>query len=145
VNTVRSPELHARLDWRCERCARPASALTVDTLRADRALHRYERDTRAVEDRHRDSRTGCVIVPLGELPDLAVEPWVVVCDACMTAEEAARGFYWIDVERIADAAAALAWTLHLSEKRWLDATNWRDLMCRVVLHGARGLPVGSYE
>lgn len=131
------------LDWRCERCDRPATVLTVDTPRAMRALRRFERETRAVHDRHRDPRTGAVVVPLGELPDLAVEPWVAVCDACMTTEEAARGFYWIDVERIADAAAALAWTLHLSEKRWLDATTWRDLIRRVVLHGARGLPTRS--
>jgi hypothetical protein len=118
------------VDWRCERCGRPATTLTVDGVRAiGVARERRRRDeARAAHGVH--------AVTLREfLADhVEGEHWVVACDGCLTGPELERGYYWLDTSRIATPAQALAWTVHLFEtKGWLDATDWLELMRRVVL------------
>jgi hypothetical protein len=123
------------LDWRCERCGVPATTITVDGSAAVKASEDFEREDRAVHERfRREGDGGLVLIPFSELPMPHTEHWAVVCDDCLTEEEWQRTYYWIGAERIGTVAAALDWTLHLTEtKDWLNFTDWRSLMRRVVL------------
>ena len=38
------------------------------------------------------------------------------------------GGYWIDVENITSWAGLAHWTAHLMAKRWLEATDWDELL-----------------
>jgi hypothetical protein len=41
-----------------------------------------------------------------------------------------RNLYWIEAERFDTLDKVLAWTLHLSEKMWFRASNWRETVKR---------------
>jgi hypothetical protein len=40
-------------------------------------------------------------------------------------------WYWIDVERIGTLRQVIHWASHLSDKGWITATDWADLLRRI--------------
>jgi hypothetical protein len=123
----------SRVAWDCAVCGSPIDDndgyLWVSVCDAIRALE---------AEQEWKQRHGSVvsIAELLELPDHV--PWVAVHRGCDTRPEETG--YWIDVERLRSPWDLLRWSAHLSEKNWLRATNWPDVISRVADRAAARHP-----
>jgi predicted GIY-YIG superfamily endonuclease len=119
-----------RLYAACEDCG----ALLADD---DGVLHINQLELREREDAYRqyerrqDARGSWAPVDFGDLLSLPDEAtWRVQCDNCAQCEFC----YDIDIGRALTWPELMDWTVHLSEKSWIEYTNWFALM-RSVAHG----------
>ncbi len=91
----------------------------------------YDAINKAEEARRKwdseSSDIGVFSTQFGELPQPAL--WMWGHRGCTDQDGANE--YWIDAERFAMPADALAWTLHLLEKTWFRATDWETLVRRL--------------
>ena len=55
-------------------------------------------------------------------------PWLPLHQACDPRPDV---WYWIDVERIGTLRQVIHWASHLSDKGWITATDWADLLRRI--------------
>lgn len=97
------------------------------------------RDLERKEERRREepgSRARMDLRAWIDLPDPVA--WQVHCNTCNPhkADDGTmcNGCYWFDVGRCATWPDLIDWTCHLSEKEWLQATNWMDWI-RGIAHG----------
>jgi len=60
-------------------------------------------------------------------PDWPVVEWEWNHRACADAADEGRG-YSFDASRMSNSAEALGWTLHLEQKNWMAATNWKEFV-----------------
>ena len=117
------------IEWPCSACQSPvgdgAGQLWVDgeqQYAVEQALKEWNREhhgTMSARDLH-------------AYPDPA--PWQVTHYTCTP--EGTSVLYGIEVHRIRTYRQLVGWTAHLSEKAWLETTNWSDLLRR--LSGGQG-------
>ena len=126
-----------RNTWRCSTCDKPLQrghgwieligsqmALAYDALRhADQMIARAYRTTGLPQ-----MTTGADLL---DMPGPA--HWRATCRTC-NGDDAGSG-YFIEVAQISSLAAVLDWTAHLSQKVWLEHTDWDDV-CRLVAAAA---------
>ena len=121
--------------WACEVCGDPI---------ADRAGYvylnsheRHQAEQAAVEFKRLtyEPITGGQMIS-GEAWSMMPDPahWRVSHHKCDPDPDCSA--YTIEIERIRNPAALLAWTAHLMGKRWLGTTDWRDLIERMAGVGA---------
>ncbi len=114
-----------RVAWDCDVCGNPIDdndgylcASVRDAVRALEAEQEWKQ------------RHGIVVTieELFELPDHV--PWVALHRGCDPRPEDEG--YWVDVSRLRSSWDLVRWTAHLSEKNWLRATDWHE----VISHAA---------
>ena len=116
-----------KLTHHCEVCAKEISGNrgslfvhTGDVLRAQAAL-----------PRDRGQGAGGSPQEIGELVrnwEENVARWHVMCDACMADAGIWEGIREIGLHQLTTYGHLVAWTAHLMEKRWLEVTNWRQVL-----------------
>lgn len=111
-----------QLLWLCETCGQPI-ADGEGYLHVDLDEVRHATDAGA-----KVNREGTVdVAALLDVPDVHWRTHHGRCDPRPESND-----YCIAVERARDHADLLARTAHLSGKRWIDVTDWYDLMARMA-------------
>ena len=67
------------------------------------------------------------VTTLSDVPDWPVVEWEWNHSACAEASDKGRE-YSFDASRMSNSAEALGWTLHLEQKNWMAATNWKEFV-----------------
>ncbi len=115
------------LAWDCEVCAEPIADSAGHVCVSYRELHERTRLAREWDEQH----AGTFAVSIGEfLTYPATVSWRVLHARCDP--EPDSDDYWIGVERIRTPGDVISWTAHLLGKRWLQVTNWDDLLRTVA-------------
>ena len=121
------------IDWRCDLCQDPLADgdyATVD----ENDVQEVRRARADLEERTRHPEfTGVHIYSgqdFGTLPPPA--RWLFRHHRCDPQPDSPD--YSFDIANIRTEGALLAWSAHLMDKNWLDATNWQDVM-RLVADG----------
>lgn len=119
----------ACLIWLCDVCERQVLGtdgyIHLDTaatwrVKMARAEAKRQREATAKDEGH----SGFVVVSVAELLDGPDDvQWEVHHRAC-DPDPDRDADYWFTVDRAATVSHLLDWTLHLSEKRWIEHTNW---------------------
>jgi hypothetical protein len=114
----------------CMSCHEIVPAYAVGALHVDMSeVRTAEAGRMGWADRHGD------VCTLGELLDGHPEPatWRTDCDDCLDhREHDCDSCYSIETSRCTTWAELLAWTVHLSGKPWLVATNWMSLIGEIA-------------
>lgn len=136
-NRTRQPDRSEELVWKCVECGQPipdgGGYIEVDVNAAIETIEARGRREAELRSRRPD---GLLVMSGGDLlgwPD--DESWHAIHRACDT--DPVSSPYWFDVDRARTLLQVLDWTLHLSEKSWLDGTNWSAFVYRAVT-GLRG-------
>ncbi len=112
----------------CAKCGKPVSmaggGLGINRSRSSRRQIGIDRWS----EEQRDEDGVELLSPDGPEP----EPWVIGHSACYPDAD-----YWIDAGRFDTLGKALSWTLHLSEKVWLNWMAWETAVRRI--HRVPGL------
>lgn len=121
----------------CDRCGQPIErwrdlVVWCDSAKAHDALRRWEAENRKMEQQaeHTAKDWAGFLRPLSSVPVLDTVQWNTFHYDCITDEEWLWG-YPIEGARINTLGKALAWTLHLQEKVWYEATDWQGLIRRL--------------
>lgn len=121
------------IKWTCHTCRRAvaprAGYLHIDKSRVNERQRSYEEGARAraAEAEHSGVQTWRATDLLAAADPV---PWQVHHAGCDP--EPDRIDYCIPLDRAQTHAQLLDWTAHLMGKRWIDVTNWADLIRRVA-------------
>lgn len=116
------------LVWSCQVCGLPIADregyVHVDALEANRRMIEARESERA-----RNGRRSVSLADLLALPkDI---PWQVHHTACAAQPDGPD--YWIDVETIRRMDQLMSWSLHVTEKNWVnEATDWHEFAAAAV-------------
>lgn len=114
------------LVWICDTCTKPVADFTGYLHVSLLEVHQAEQAHRAFEER----TSNIPVLPVSEYLELPTVHWVTHHRDCDPDIESAD--YCIQVDRLRTHADLLARTAHLSEKRWLEVTDWFDLIRRLA-------------
>lgn len=114
------------LIWRCAVCNEPIAdkAGYVHVSNRDVNTHEEWRQQYEAERRELGSWVPIDLKALFEAPDRA--KWVAHHRGCDPDPHSSD--YWFGVERARTAVQLLDWSLHLSEKCWLEDTDWTSFI-----------------
>src|SRR5438128_6178965 len=114
-----------RIEWMCDAWRKPIED-GKGSVRASFREMREIKEARAAWDKEHPG-------PIMKEGELTTYPrgagWMVLHDACTREPEEG---YAIEVNRIRDTRALLAWTVHLMEKVWLPETRWEKIIERAA-------------